>query len=108
MDKEVGRSPSGRAAAADAVEPLCGVSSKASIPNAWQPIETAPEFKIVAVATYEKWGYWRAFGAAQLVGGRWLHCLGDHIPAPTHWLPLPYGPSCDEYLYETLSERTGA
>jgi hypothetical protein len=35
-ETEIGRSPSGRAAAADAVEPV-PVSSKASIPNAFTP-----------------------------------------------------------------------
>jgi hypothetical protein len=102
----MGAPPSGSgcqptASAADA-------SSQSGIPNAeWLPIETAPEFKVVAVAVYQMpFGLWHAFGAAQLVEGRWLHCLGDIIDAPTHWLPLPYGPCDEEAPLREQSERT--
>jgi hypothetical protein len=48
MTDKTGRSPSGRAAAADAVEPV-PVSSKADIPNAWRSLATAPKGQRILV-----------------------------------------------------------
>jgi hypothetical protein len=70
MAQDVGRSPSGRAAAADAVEPV-PVSSKADIPNA-----------VAAIRALSSYICFSAFSASEPLSIRFdFTCADDRIAA---------------------------
>jgi hypothetical protein len=106
MDIDTGRSLSGRATRpADEAAISVASSPEASIPNAWQPIDTAPKDRVVLLYVPDM-GNWPDDPAIVTAiwgdGQGWVDNGMAHCATyghPTHWMPLPEPPQ---------SERTGA
>jgi hypothetical protein len=87
MKEDKGASPDGDRAGRASPEP-CGLGHTATIPSAWQPIETAPK-REAAIIAWDGFSVFKAYWC-----GDYGTTYETHSPRPwiTHWMPLPAPP----------------